>query len=127
MIPTPRTFLLIISGCLLLLGACKKETKFTYKATCKECRISYYDEKANFVSKELHQGSFEKEISVADFSPVMIAVQSVAYPDSGASAPIFLTDIVTTTLFRDGKQVGGDTSTTGKKFQAASCSYNWQK
>ncbi len=47
-----------------LFAALQKETKFKYKATCNQCRISYYDEAGNFVDKEPHAGTFEKEISV---------------------------------------------------------------
>lgn len=122
-----KTILFLTSAVLILFAACKKETKFTYKATCNECVISYYDEAGNFVDKEPHTGTFEKEISVPQFSPVMVAVQSSAYPDSAANNPIFLTDVVTTELLMKGNVVCQDTSSGGKKFQAATCAYVWEK
>lgn len=122
-----KTILLAVSAVVCLFAACKKETKFKYKATCNQCRISYYDEAGNFVDKEPHTGTFEKEISVPQFSPVMLAVQSTAYPDSATNSPIFLTDVVMTELVREGETICSDTSEGGKKFQAASCSYTWEK
>lgn len=122
-----KTLLFLASATVCLFAACKKTTKFTYKAACNECRISYYDEGGNFVNKEPHTGSFELEITVPQFAPVMLAVQSTAYPDSATNSPIFLTDVVTTELQREGEMVCQDTSSGGKKFQAASCSYTWEK
>lgn len=124
---TRHMFPVLVCAAVSFLAACKKETKFKYRTTCNQCRISYYDESGNFVSKEPHTGTFELEISVPQFSPVMVAVQSTAYPDSAANSPVFLTDMVTAELQREGKTVDTDSSESGKKFQAASCSYDWQK
>lgn len=125
---TRQTFLLLsVFAAVSFLAACKKETKFKYRTTCNECRVSYYDGSGNFVDKEPHTGTFELEISVPQFSPVMVAVQSTAYPDSAVDNPVFLTDVVTSELERAGDVICTDSSKGGKKFQAASCTYAWQK
>lgn len=112
---------------LMSMAACKKKVNFTYKANCIDCKISYYDEEGNFVSREEHSGSFEQEVSVAEFSPIMIAVQSTAFKDSSSNNPIFATDLISIELSKGGEVVCADTSANGKKFQAVSCSYDWQK
>ena len=125
---------LLLSSLALLLSACKKETSFTYKASCEDCLISYYDESGNLVSRESHQGSFEKEISVAQFSPVMIAVKSSKCPESSVTLPasttcdsaLFVNDVIMIELWKSGEKVFADTSM-GKPEQALSHSYIWQK
>lgn len=123
---TTGIFLIMALAGLLSMTSCKKETAFTYKATCNQCRISYYDENGNFVSKEPHQGSFEKKISVPQFGNVMVAVQSQMYLDSAAANPIFATDVIMVELFKEGERICSDTAT-GKKLQAVTCSYSWPK
>jgi hypothetical protein len=131
---TCKTTLLLASLAILLLSACKKETSFTYKASCDDCLISYYDESGNFVSREAHQGSFEKEISVVEFSPVMIAVKSSKCPESTVTLPasttcdstLFVNDVIMIELWRSGEKIFADTSM-GKPEQAISHSYIWQK
>lgn len=105
---------------LMLFAACKKETTFTYKANCNQCKISYFDETGNFVSREEHQGAFEKEISVPSFSPVVISLQSTV-TDSATLA----TEVITVSVEKAGKTVCADTSANGKKFHSITCSYDW--
>jgi|GEM_PF-1041493 len=131
---TCKTPLLLSSLALLMFSACKKETSFTYKAICDDCQISYYDESGNFVSREALQGSFEKEISVVEFSPVMIAVKSAKCPETSVTTPtsttcdsaLFVNDVIMIELWKSGEKIFADTST-GKPEQALSHSYIWQK
>lgn len=124
---TRKIFFISMAALLLSFTACKKETTFKYKANCIECKISFYDESGSFVSREAHQGAFEKEISVVDYSPVMIAVQSTAFADSASTSPIFATDLISVEIYKDGELDGGDTSANGKKNQAVTYQYDWQK
>lgn len=119
---TRRTTLFLASSALLMFTACKKEIPFSYKASCNRCVVSYYDADQKFIGKETHEGTFEKEISVAEFTPVMIAVQS-----SVTDPADLVTDRVYVELKRSGKVVCSDSSSNGKKFQAVSCEYVWPK
>lgn len=119
---------------VLFFAACKKTTSFTYKATCTDCKISYYDENGNFISREDHQGSFEKEISVKEFSPVMIAVRSSACPENTVTtlnsttcdSALFVNDVLMVYVLKAGEQIFGDT-VSGKPLQAISYNHDWQK
>jgi hypothetical protein len=131
---TPNVGLFFAVCLVVSFVACKKETTFKYKATCDNCKISYYDENGTFVVREDHQGTFEKEISVEDFSPVMIAVKSSACPETTNTTPttttcdsaLFVNDVIMVELWKSGEQINTDTSM-GKPEQAISFSYDWQK
>lgn len=121
-----KTILFLAAATVLPFSACKKTSTFKYKATCIDCVVSYYDENGNFVQKEPHQGTFEKEITIARFAEVMVAVQSQVYLDSAATNPVFAGDAITVELWKDGDKVCGDDAT-GKKLQAITCGYSWPK
>lgn len=120
-------FLTLAVSTVILAGySCKKQTTFTYKAECISCKISYFDENGAFVSREDHQGAFEKQISVNDFAEVMIAVQSTFAIDSAAGNPIFQQDKISVELQEKGNVVCSHESSNGKKLQAVSCSFGWE-
>jgi len=124
---TRKATLFLASAALLMTAACKKVTDFRYKTSCTQCKVTYYDEDGKLVSQEAHTGSFEKEISVPRFNPIMVAVQSTVCPNAGAcDSSLFVNDVITIELWKGSEKICGDTST-GKKLQAVTCNYVWPK
>jgi hypothetical protein len=110
----------------LFIAGCKKTVSFTYKASCTECKVSYYDEKGFFIAQQPAAGIFEKQMEVPEFSNIMIAVQSSVHPDSAAGNPIFASDVIWVQLYKGNELICSDTAV-GKKLQAVTCAYSWPK